>query len=54
MEKADEEKITSLVLEEGMVCVLTNKGRAFIQTPYTDKEGNYGWREIKLPVFQQN
>lgn len=53
MGKADEEKIIDLVLEKGMVCVLTNKGRIFIQTQDTDKEGNYGCREIKLPNFQK-
>lgn len=53
MEEADEEKIISIVLEEGMVCALTNRGRIFIQTPDADKEGNYMWREVKLPDFQK-
>ena len=48
-----EEKFINIVQEEGMVCGLTNKGRIFIQTPFNDKEGNYGWREIKLPDFQK-
>lgn len=52
MEDTDEEKIINFVLEEGMVCVLTNKGRIFIQTPFNDVKGNYAWREIKLPDFQ--
>ena len=49
-----EEKPVQLVLEEGSVCVLTNKGRIFIQTAFNDKKGNYTWREIKLPDFQKN
>lgn len=47
-----EEKVINIVQEEGKVCVLTNKGRIFIQTPFNDKKGNYEWREIKLPDFQ--
>jgi hypothetical protein len=47
-----EEKIISIVLEEGKVCALTDKGRIFIQTPFNDKKGNYNWREIKLPDLQ--
>jgi uncharacterized protein (AIM24 family) len=51
MEEA-EEKIINIVQEEGMVCVLTDKGRIFIQTPYNDEVGNYKWREVNLPDFQ--
>jgi len=47
-----EEKIIHVVLEEGMVCVLTNNGRVFIQTAFVDKDGNYGWREIAPPDFK--
>jgi len=47
------EKIINIVLEEGMVCALTNKGRIFIQTPFNNKKGDYGWREIKLPDFKK-
>jgi hypothetical protein len=48
-----EEKFINIVQAEGMVCALTNKGRIFIQTPFDDVEGNYAWREIKLPDFQK-
>jgi hypothetical protein len=48
-----EEKFIDIVLEEGMVCGLTNRGRIFIQTPFDDKKGNYAWREIKLPDFKK-
>jgi hypothetical protein len=48
-----EEKFINIIMEEGKVCALTNKGRVFIQTPFNDKEGNYDWREIRLPDFQK-
>jgi hypothetical protein len=48
----EKEKIINIVQEEGMICALTNKGRIFIQTPHNDTEGNYEWREIKLPDFK--
>ncbi|MDP3991278.1 MAG: hypothetical protein Q8P63_03230 [Candidatus Nealsonbacteria bacterium] len=51
MEEA-EEKIIHIVLEEGIMCALTNRGRIFIQTPAQDAEGNYEWREVKLPDFK--
>jgi hypothetical protein len=47
-----EEKIINIDMEEGMISALTNKGRIFIQAPFNDKEGNYRWREIKLPDFK--
>jgi len=49
----EKEKIINIVQEEGKVCVLTNKGRIFIQVPFNDADGNYEWREIKLPDFQK-
>ena len=52
MEETNEEKVISFVLEEGMACVLTNKGRIFIQISDIDEEGNYKWREIKPPDLQ--
>lgn len=45
------EKIIHIVLEEGMVCALTNKGRIFMQVPVNNKAGNYGWREMEVPDF---
>jgi hypothetical protein len=53
MENA-KEMIINIILEEGQVCVLTNKGRIFIQTAFNDKKGNKGWREIELPEFQES
>jgi hypothetical protein len=52
MEEINEEKIIQLVLEEGSVCVLTNKGRVFIQTSDSDRGGNLDWREVELPDFK--
>jgi len=49
-----EEKIINIVQEEGMICALTNKGRIFIQVPFNDRKGNYGWREVQLPDFEKN
>lgn len=48
------EKIIHVILEEGQICVLTNRGRIFIQSEPDDKRGNKGWREIELPDFQTN